>query len=85
MADRSAGRQDLIELISYRMTSPGIGKERGLMFGQTRNMFQGFFMAPNVVNGAVKGAMLCAAAFEELGFELLVRPQPRIVVISSKR
>ena len=49
-----AGRQDLIELISYRMTSPGIGKECGLMFGQTRNMFQGFFMAPNVVNGAVK-------------------------------
>mgnify|MGYP000082021159 FL=1 len=65
-----AGRQDLIELISYRMTSPGIGKECGLMFGQTRNMFQGFFMAPNVVNGAVKGAMLCAAAFEELGFEV---------------
>ena len=49
-----AGRQDLIELISYRMTSPGIGKECGLMFGQTRNMFQGFFMAPNVVNGAVE-------------------------------
>lgn len=63
------GRADLIELISYRMTSPGIGKECGLMFGQTRSMLQGFFMAPSVVNGAVKGAMLCAAAFEELGYE----------------
>lgn len=62
------GREDLIEQISYRMTSPGIGKECGLMFGQTRSMLQGFFMAPSVVCGAVKGAMLCAAAFEELGF-----------------
>lgn len=65
-----AGRKDLIDLISYRMTSPGIGKECGLMFGQSRSMFQGFFMAPSVVNGAVKGAMLCAAVFEDLGFEV---------------
>ena len=40
------------------------------MFGQSRSMFQGFFMAPSVVNGAVKGAMLCAAVFEDLGFEV---------------
>ena len=64
------GRSDLIELISYRMTSPGIGKECGLMFGQTRSMLQGFFMAPSVVSGAVKGAMLCAAVFEELGYNV---------------
>ncbi|MCI5897583.1 MAG: methionine gamma-lyase family protein [Anaerovoracaceae bacterium] len=65
-----AGRQDLIDNISYRMTSPGIGGECGLMFGQTRTMFQGLFMAPKVVNGAVKGAMLCAKAFENLGYEV---------------
>ncbi|MBQ2412908.1 MAG: methionine gamma-lyase family protein [Anaerotignum sp.] len=63
-----AGRQDLVDLISYRMTSPGIGGECGLMFDQTRTMFQGFFMAPKVVNGAVKGACLCAKVFEKLGF-----------------
>lgn len=65
-----AGRKDLIDNISYRMTSPGIGGECGLTFGQTRTMFQGLFIAPKTVNGAVKGAVLCAKAFEKLGFDV---------------
>lgn len=65
-----AGRADLIEKISYRMTSPGIGGECGLTFGQTRTMLQGLFIAPKTVNGAVKGAILCAKAFEMLGFDI---------------
>jgi len=65
-----AGRADLIKLISYRLTSVGIGKECGLTFGQTRTMLQGLFMGPKVVNGALKGAMLCAGVFENLGFEV---------------
>lgn len=65
-----AGRADLIEKISYRMTSPGIGGECGLTFGQTRTMLQGLFIAPKTVNGAVKGAALCAKAFELLGYEV---------------
>jgi len=65
-----AGRADLIENISYRMTSPGIGGECGLTFGQGRTMFQGLFIAPKTVNGAVKGAILCSKAFEKLGFEV---------------
>ncbi|WP_130863720.1 methionine gamma-lyase family protein [Bacilliculturomica massiliensis] len=68
------GREDLIENISYRMTSPGIGGECGLTFGQTRTMFQGLFIAPKVVNGAVKGAVLCAKAFENLGYEVCPKP-----------
>ena len=64
------GRADLIEQVSYRMTSPGIGKECGLTFGQTRSMMQGFFLGPNVVSGAVKGALLCAKVFENLGYEV---------------
>jgi cystathionine beta-lyase family protein involved in aluminum resistance len=68
------GRADLIEAISYRMTSPGIGGECGLMFGQTRTMLQGLFMAPQTVNGAVRGAMLCAQVFSDLGCE--VNPLP---------
>ena len=63
------GRQDLIDLISYRMTSPGIGGECGLMFGQTRSMMQGLFTGPSVVNSAIKGAILCSKAFEKLGYE----------------
>lgn len=64
------GRRDLIEKVSYRMTSPGIGGECGLMFGQTRSMLQGLFIAPKTVNGAVKGAVLCAKAFEILGYDV---------------
>lgn len=65
-----AGRADLIRLVSYRLTSVGIGKECGLTFGQTRTMLQGLFMAPKVVNGALKGAMLCAKVFENMGYEV---------------
>lgn len=65
-----AGRQDLIEKVSYRMTSPGIGGECGLTFGQTRTMLQGLFIAPKTVNGAVKGAILCSKVFELLGYDV---------------
>lgn len=64
------GRSDLVEKISYRMTCPGIGGECGLTFGQTRSMLQGIFMAPKVVNGAVKGSILCAKVYEMLGYEV---------------
>lgn len=70
-----AGRRDLIDKISYRMTSPGIGGECGLMFGQTRTMLQGLFIAPKTVNGAVKGAILCAKAFELLGYDVCPKPE----------
>ena len=72
-----AGRSDLIENISYRMTSPGIGGECGLTFGQTRTMFQGLFLAPKTVNGAVKGAILCAKVFQNLGFDVCPKPEEK--------
>lgn len=65
-----AGKAELIDKIQYRMTCPGIGGECGLTFGQTRTMFQGLFQAPKVVNGAVKGAVLCGKVYEKLGFEV---------------
>lgn len=65
-----AGRADLIEQVSYRLTTPGIGGECGLTFGQTRTMLQGLFIGPKTVNGAVKGAVLCAKVFEKLGYEV---------------
>ena len=70
-----AGRADLVDKIQYRMTCPGIGGECGLTFGQTRSMFQGLFIAPRVVNGAVKGAVLCAKCYEKLGFEVCPKPE----------
>jgi cystathionine beta-lyase family protein involved in aluminum resistance len=65
------GKKDLIELISYRLTSPGIGKECGLTFGTTRSVLQGFFMAPYVVSQAVMGAIFCSRFFEKLGYDVL--------------
>ncbi len=69
-----AGKKELVELISYRLTSPGIGKECGLTFGTSRSVLQGFFMAPYVVSQAVMGAIFCARAFEKMGYEVLPKP-----------
>lgn len=66
-----AGKKELVELISYRLTSPGIGKECGLTFGTSRSVLQGFFMAPYIVSQAVMGAIFCARAFEKMGYEVL--------------
>lgn len=71
------GRADLVEQVSYRMTSPGIGGECGLTFGQTRSILQGLFMAPSVVTGALKGAVLCSAVFKSLGFKVCPEPEDR--------
>jgi len=65
------GRADLIEQISYRLTCPGIGAECGLTFGQNRNVLQGLFLAPKVVNAALKGAILAGTVYEKLGFEVM--------------
>ncbi|MDO4552389.1 MAG: methionine gamma-lyase family protein [Bacillota bacterium] len=79
-----AGREDLVDLVSYRLTTPGIGGECGLTFGQTRNMFQGLFLAPRTVNAAVKGAVLCARVFERLGFPVSPGPEePRNDIVES--
>jgi cystathionine beta-lyase family protein involved in aluminum resistance len=63
-----AGRHDLVEKVSYRMTTPGIGGECGLTFGQNRTILQGLFLAPMVVSGALKGAVFCSRMYEKLGF-----------------
>lgn len=65
------GKEELIELISYRLTSPGIGKECGLTFGTSRTVLQGFFLAPYVVSQALMGAIFCARLFEKVGYSVL--------------
>ncbi|WP_373826028.1 methionine gamma-lyase family protein [Bacteroides heparinolyticus] len=65
-----AGSAVLIEKIAERLTAPGIGKEIGLTFGQTRQMLQGLFLAPSVVAGAMKGALLMGEVFEQLGYKV---------------
>lgn len=63
-----AGKALYVERSANRLTAPGIGSEGGAMFNQHRLIFQGLFMAPSVVADAVKGAILAAKIFEEIGY-----------------
>lgn len=65
-----AGRADLIELVSYRLTAPGLGKHIGASLGFNRNLYQGFFMAPHIVIQSIKTSVLCAKMFEMLGYDV---------------
>ena len=64
-----AGRGKLVERAAVRLTAPGIGSEGGAMFNQHRLIFQGLFMAPSIVSEALKGAVLAAKVFEDIGFD----------------
>lgn len=64
-----AGRADLIEQCSYRLTCPGAGKEVGCSLDQLRGMYMGLFHAPEAVCAALKTSVFAAAFFELLGFE----------------
>lgn len=63
-----AGKKELIENCAYRLTSPGLGKEVGASLGVMQSFYQGFFMAPTVVCGALKGAVFAANIYEKLGY-----------------
>jgi cystathionine beta-lyase family protein involved in aluminum resistance len=65
------GKKLLIDMIANRLTAPGIGKEVGLTFGQTRNILQGLYMAPSAVSESLKGALLFGRLYKELGFEII--------------
>ncbi len=63
-----AGKSEFVELVSYRLTSPGIGAEVGSYAGSYQPFYQGLFNAPHVVAQAVKTSVLAARVFEKLGF-----------------
>lgn len=65
-----AGRRDLVEQCSYRLTTPGTGREIGCTLGHGRELFQGAFHAPHVTGEALKTAVFAASLFSELGFEV---------------
>lgn len=63
-----AGRKECIENAAYRLTSPGLGKEVGASLSVLPSFFQGFFLAPCVTAGALKGAVFAANLYEPLGY-----------------
>ena len=68
------GRDDLVELASYRLTAPGMGDELGASLSNNRLLFQGLFLAPHVVSQAIKGAIFAAGMFSKLGYKTLPLP-----------
>ncbi len=65
-----AGSARCVELVSYRLPCPGIGRECGATLGNNRSMYQGFFMAPHTVAQSIKTGMFCSALFAKLGFDV---------------
>ncbi len=65
------GTKECIENAAYRLTSPGLGKEVGATLGINQTLYQGLFLAPSVVGGALKGAIFAANIYETLGFKVV--------------
>ena len=69
-----AGTHECVEKCSYRLTSPGIGRESAATGHYLADFFQGFFMAPHTVAQALKTAAYCAHVFDALGYKLDPKP-----------
>ncbi len=65
------GKHAYVENCAYRLTSPGLGQEVGATMGLNQSFYQGFFLAPTVTAGALKGAVFAANLYERLGFDVL--------------
>lgn len=65
------GKKECVENAAYRLTSPGLGKEVGASLGVLKDFYQGFFLAPTVTAGALKGAIFAANLYEALGFTVI--------------
>ena len=65
------GKQKCIDRCAYRLSAPGLGQEVGASLDTMRSLYQGFFMAPTVVAGALKGAIFAANLYEDLGFKVI--------------
>jgi cystathionine beta-lyase family protein involved in aluminum resistance len=79
-----AGKADLVEAAACRLTAPGIGTSGGATFEQNRLLFQGLFLAPQMVGEAIKGSHLIAYVFDKLGYQVNPLPlSPRRDVIQA--
>lgn len=65
------GKKECVENAAYRLTSPGLGKEVGASLGVIQSFYQGLFLAPTVVAGALKGAIFAANIYECLGYPVV--------------
>ena len=65
------GTKKCVERCAYRLSAPGLGQEVGANLGLLPSLYQGFFLSPTVVAGALKGAIFAANIYERLGFRVI--------------
>lgn len=65
------GRKDVVDRCAFRLSAPGLGQEVGANLGLMPAFYQGFFLAPTVTAGALKGAVFAANVYERLGFRCI--------------
>lgn len=63
------GRADLIEKVSCRYTNPSLKLEVGSYEMGYRLFYQGLFLAPHIVAGALKGSLLLSKTMEYIGLK----------------
>ena len=68
-----AGRADLVELCSYRLTCVGMGKEVGCTLGMNREILLGLFFAPDVVAAAIRTSAFASELFTLMGYKCTPR------------
>ena len=64
-----AGKRELVDLVARRITAPTLGFEVGSYNASYVPFFQGLFMAPHVVGGALKGSTLLGRVAELIGLD----------------
>ena len=78
------GKEEYVDQCAYRLTAPGLGKEVGATLGLNQQFFQGLFLAPTVVAGALKGAIFAASIYETLGYPVIPNgTEPRYDIIQA--
>ena len=78
------GTKACVDRCAYRLSAPGLGQEVGANLGLLPALYQGFFLAPTVTAGALKGAIFAANLYEELGFRCVPNStEPRNDIIQA--
>ena len=65
------GTKACIDRCANRLSAPGLGQDVGASLSVMTNLYQGFFLSPTVVAGALKGAIFAANVYERLGFKVI--------------
>ncbi|MBQ2991283.1 MAG: methionine gamma-lyase family protein [Clostridia bacterium] len=78
------GTQQCVDRCAYRLSAPGLGQEVGANLGLMTSLYQGFFLAPTVTAGALKGSIFAANIYERLGFRCVPNAtEPRYDIIQA--